>query len=243
MRIARVGGFLYARGMTKTSHPAPPHLAFESPVLALGGGSFDADALRPLLGQYPLIAADSGGDAARELGVMPAYIIGDFDSLADASQFPQNRLIRLDAQSSTDLEKTLSCLATPLCLGFGFLGRRFDHSLASLHALAGAKFPVLLVGRYDAVRFCRGDFRAELPQNARLSIWPLSRQNFIGSKGLEWALDGLEFEAGKMIGTSNRTIANEAQKPVEVAIQAGAGAGYFIMLGAAHWRYLVTDYL
>ena len=243
MRIARVGGFLYAWGMSKAAFPAPPRLAFDSPVLALGGGSFDADTLRPLLAQYPLIAADSGGDAARNLGVMPEYIIGDFDSLTDARSFPKNRLIRLDAQDSTDLEKTLSCLTTPLCLGFGFLGRRFDHSLAALHALARARFPVLLVGRYDAVLFCRGDFRGGLPQNARLSIWPLSRQHFIGSKGLEWALDGLEFEAGKTIGTSNRTIANDAQKPVEVAIQAGAGAGYFIMLAAAHWRHLVAEWL
>ena len=243
MRIARIGGFLYAWGMSKAAFPAPPRLAFDSPVLALGGGSFDADTLRPLLAQYPLIAADSGGDAARNLGVMPEYIIGDFDSLTDARPFPENRLIRLDAQDSTDLEKTLSCLTTPLCLGFGFLGRRFDHSLAALHALARARFPVLLVGRYDAVLFCRGDFRGGLPQNARLSIWPLSCQHFIGSKGLEWALDGLEFEAGKTIGTSNRTIANDAQKPVEVAIQAGAGAGYFIMLAAAHWRYLVAEWL
>ena len=243
MRLARIGGFIYGRDMSKVAFSARPRLVFDSPVLALGGGSFDADALCPLLGQYPLIAADGGGDAARELGVMPAHIIGDFDSLADTSQFPQDHLIHLDAQDSTDLEKTLSCLTTPLCLGFGFLGRRFDHSLASLHALARANFPMLLVGRYDAVLFCRGDFREMLPQGARLSIWPLSRQHFISSKGLEWALDGLEFEAGKSIGTSNRTIANKWQKPVEVAIQAGAGSGYFIMVEARDWRYLVTDWL
>ncbi len=90
-------------------------------MIAIGGSHVDKTALSPLLGHFPLIAADSGADTATTMGVMPDHIIGDFDSIGDMAQFPPDRLIHMAEQDSTDLEKTLSCLSVPFCLGFGFL--------------------------------------------------------------------------------------------------------------------------
>jgi len=235
--------------MNHDHHTANPLLTYSRPVIALGGGSYDAAMVKPLLADYPLIAADSGADAAQAMGVMPDHIIGDFDSISDLKAFPSERLIAMSNQDTTDLEKTLSCLRAPLCLGFGFLGRRFDHSLAALHALAQCQMPMILIGRHDAVIYCRQDFSGLLPQGERLSVWPLVRQEFLASTGLEWPLDGLLLEAGKQIGTSNRIKAafeTEQQVPpqsenIRVMIKASEGEGYFVMLAAQHWRYLVES--
>jgi thiamine pyrophosphokinase len=227
-----------------------PMLTYSQPVIALGGGSYDAAMIQPLLANHPLIAADSGADAARSMGIMPDYIIGDFDSISDPSQFPSDRLIPMSAQDSTDLEKTLSCLRAPLCLGFGFLGRRFDHSLAALHALARCQTPMILIGRHDAVMYCRKDFSGLLPVGERLSVWPLVRQGFLASTGLEWPLDGLLLEAGKQIGTSNRITAltnhdhqgaAQTSDHIPVSLKGAEGEGYFIMLAARNWRCLAES--
>jgi len=232
--------------MNDDRHNDTPLLTYSRPVIALGGGSYDTAMITPLLADYPLIAADSGADAAQSMGVMPDHIIGDFDSIRDLSLFPAERLIAMPDQNSTDLEKTLSCLRAPLCLGFGFLGRRFDHSLAALHALARCQTPMLLIGRHDAVIYCRKDFNALLPQGERLSVWPLVWQAFLASTGLEWPLDGLRIEAGKKIGTSNRIMAShdselKAGQHIRVSMQAKEGKGYFVMLAAQHWRCLAES--
>ena len=236
--------------MNNNHYTANPMLCYSLPVIVLGGGSYDAAIVKPLLDDYPLIAADSGADAARAMGVMPDHIIGDFDSISDLNLFPSERLIAMSNQDTTDLEKTISCIRAPICLGFGFLGRRFDHSLAALHALARCQIPMILIGCHDAVMYCRQDFSGLLPQGERLSVWPLVRQEFLASTGLEWPLDGLLLEAGKQIGTSNRIKAafeTEQKEPlksenIRVTIKASEGEGYFVMLAARHWRFLVESH-
>lgn len=216
------------------------NLSFHSPVIAIGGSHVDKTALSPLLGHFPLIAADSGADTATTMGVMPDHIIGDFDSIGNMAQFPPDRLIHMAEQDSTDLEKTLSCLSVPLCLGFGFLGRRFDHSLAALHAIARSQVPVILIGQHDALIFCSADFSAYLPSGERFSVWPLIRHHFTMSKGLEWPLNGLSMEAGQLIGTSNRVSTQTDKGLMPVQISSAGGKGYFIMISSRHWPYLAA---
>ncbi len=215
-------------------------LPYDKPVIALGGSHVDDMHISALLNHFPLIAADSGANTAVDMGVMPDYIIGDFDSITDQSQFPPDRLIHIAEQDSTDLEKTLSCLSAPLCLGFGFLGRRFDHSLAALHAIAQSQVPVILIGRHDALIYCSADFTGDLPAGERLSIWPLAQHQFKASTGLEWPLNGLMMEAGKTIGTSNRIDQISGKKITCVDISSAGGTGYFIMLPSVFWIYLAA---
>ncbi len=107
--------------MTDRPNPTPTDmLSYNTPVIAIGGSDIDKAAISPLLGHFPLIAADSGANTATTMGVMPDHIIGDFDSIGDMKQFPPDRLIHMAEQDNTDLEKTLSCLSVPLCIGFGF---------------------------------------------------------------------------------------------------------------------------
>jgi thiamine pyrophosphokinase len=215
-------------------------LSYNTPVIAIGGSDIDKAAVSPLLGHFPLIAADSGANTATTMGVMPDHIIGDFDSIGDMTQFPPDRLIHMAEQDNTDLEKTLSCLSVPLCLGFGFLGRRFDHSLAALHAIARSQVPVILIGQHDALVYCKADFTASLPSGERFSVWPLIRHHFKMSKGLEWPLNGLSMEAGQLIGTSNRISKQTDEGLMPVHISSAGGKGYFIMIASRYWPHLAA---
>ena len=153
-------------------------------------------------------------------------MIGDMDSANDLDQLPDDiRQIKLSGQDDTDFEKSLGVISAPLIIGIGFLDGRFDHSLAALDALARLPHdrPVLLVGGDDVLLRLRGDFEMTLPLASRFSVWPLGRQHFLRSHGLEWPLDDVTMALGKRTGTSNRVIG----KPV--SITAGAGDGYVVM--------------
>lgn len=84
-----------------------------------------------------IVAADGGGDVPLPPGAMLRAVIGDLDSLRDpAALRDQSVAVHAVAeQDSTDLEKCLYCIDTPLFIGVGFLGGRVDHTLAALNAL------------------------------------------------------------------------------------------------------------
>jgi len=202
----------------------------DGPVILIGNGVVDAQQLRHHHGQYPIIAVDGGANLAQELGLTPAWAIGDFDSAnPDALQAARRRL-QIKDQKSTDLEKALAALSAPLVLAFGFLGKRFDHSLAALHAMAGARpeMRVVMISPEDALVFCRGDFHAVLPPSIRLSIWPVQRHRFSTSQGLLYPLDHLTLGAGLALGTSNQVI--DGDHDISVSITSDEGDGYFVLI-------------
>ena len=173
---------------------------------------------------WPVIAADGGADTLARHGRRPELVIGDMDSLVDLpSDVPR---LHLAGQDDTDFEKCLARIKAPLILGFGFLDGRLDHSLAVMHALASQKDPhaVMLCGTHDAVACFRRNASFAATPGDRISIWPLGRQTFHRSSGLRWKLDGLEMQAGGIIGTSNEATA------ARVEIEAGPGDGYAVIM-------------
>ena len=140
-------------------------------------------------------------------GLRPQAVIGDMDSANGLGQLPVDILkIKRSGQDDTDFEKSLGVISAPLIIGIGFLDGRFDHSLAALDALARLPHdrPVLLVGGDDVLLRLRGDFEMTLPLASRFSVWPLGRQHFLRSHGLEWPLEDVTMAFGKRTGTSNR---------------------------------------
>ena len=172
------------------------------------------------------MAADGGLGRALSCGLRPQAVIGDMDSANDLDQTPDDiRQIKLSGQDDTDFEKSLDLISAPLIIGIGFLDGRFDHSLATLDALARLPHdrPVLLVGGYDVLLCLRGDLEITLPLASRFSVWPLGVQHFLHSRGLEWPLDDVTMAFGKRTGTSNRVTGTP------VSITAGVGNGYVAM--------------
>jgi len=184
-------------------------LQFETPVLLVGPADVDFHLLGKLARRgFVIVAADGGGNSLAAKGIIADAIIGDFDSL-DASIKPasQTRLIKLEEQDSTDFEKCLNAISAPLFLAFGFTGRRFDHTLATLHAMVkyhGDK-NVLLFGGEDISFVHRGNFSLKIGCDERISLIALEAIEFSGCEGLEYSLIGMKFEFGKKISTSNRS--------------------------------------
>ena len=133
--------------------------------------------LRPEPGDM-LIAADAGLLHLERLGLAPDLALGDFDSLGYVPEAPQVEVCPV-RKDDTD---TMAALRRALELGYrralifgGLGGRRFDHSLANVQALAWADahgMEAWLIGRSCALtalsdgaelRFdarYRGDFSA-----------------------------------------------------------------------------------
>ena len=213
--------------VTGTIYRGMRMLKFNTPVLLVGGGRIDTAQLARFGETLPLVAADSGADIARSCGIEPVAVIGDMDSISSTDAYPSSQVLVTPDQDKTDFDKALAGLDAPLVLGLGFLGKRLDHTLAAINTLAKHDpRPIVLLDRHDAVIFCRSGVDLHLVIGDRFSIWPLSRQAFVSSSGLEWPLDGLVMHAGGQIGTSNRVAGNAGR----VEIAAGEGEGYLVIV-------------
>lgn len=221
-----------ARSLPKTLADLPdaPLIKADSTLILVGGGEVDLTQMQGFAENCPIIAVDGGIASVLAAGLKPSLLLGDFDSIQQADIPDDVPMLHITDQYSTDFEKALALISAPMVLGFGFLGKRLDHSLAALHALAGqyAHGPIVLIDPNDAVIFCRGEIALNLPASARCSIWPITTQKFIKSEGLRWPLDGLNLAVGKELGTSNQVV--EGRGNQQVLIQgADEDDGYFIL--------------
>ncbi|MDF3414238.1 thiamine diphosphokinase [Sulfitobacter sp. M57] len=189
-------------------------------VTLVGGGEATPQDLAEALTLAPVcVAVDGGAALALRCDVAPAAVIGDFDSVSDRdlAGVPAHRQHRIAEQDSTDFEKALSRVATPVVLGVGFLGGRVDHQLAAFHTLAArCERPCVLLGREEVV--CLAPPAISLPTQVGdvVSLFPLAA--VAGqSTGLEWPIQGLAFDPLTQIGTSNR-----ATGPVTLQMQTAA---------------------
>ena len=185
-------------------------------ILLVGAGPVDPVILSSLATMTTeLVAADGGANHIFALGLTPAAVIGDGDSL-DANLrkvIPSDRIYPVDEQDTTDLEKSLARLRAPLIIGLGFLDGRIDHTLAGLNALVKfAAQPVLLIGSEDACFHIPHDLTLNMPPGRRFSLYPLTPLQ-AHSEGLYWPLDGLNLSPIGQIGTSNLTTGQVRLQP------------------------------
>jgi thiamine pyrophosphokinase len=211
-------------------------VSFDGVLVIVGGGTLDAKLLRQLAGEgAALVGADGGGDAIRAagLGLVPAAIIGDFDSLADASGWDaRTRLVRIAEQETTDFEKALYSTRAPVTIGLGMTGRRLDHTLAALDAVArfAHERAIILVDEFDLALGLAGPFGFTAEPGARVSVHPLTATRFARSSGLKYPLDGLMLAPGVRTGTSNEASA------AEFRIEPAAGdTGAFLLILEKRW--------
>ena len=190
--------------------PAPPAsqvIAFSGLLVIVGGGAVDGELLSELyLKGGHLVGADAGADVIAAAGLMPEVIVGDFDSLAaPMSWLGRTRLMQIAEQDSTDFEKALYSTSAPVTVAMGMTGRRFDHTLAALDALAprADKRPIILVDEEDIAVALTGKFSFTVLPGERVSVVPLVPLRFRHSEGLKYPLDGLKLAMGERIGTSN----------------------------------------
>ncbi|MAN57810.1 MAG: thiamine diphosphokinase [Paracoccus sp. (in: a-proteobacteria)] len=175
-------------------------------VTVIGGGAVAKPDLLTALAIAPtLVAADGGADRALALGRRPDWVIGDLDSISSGaeSMVPADRVVRVAEQDSTDFGKCLGRIAAPFVLAVGFTGLRVDHTLAALSLMARApRPPVVMLSRDDVI--FRAPSRTTLPlmPGTRVSLFPMGPARGV-STGLEWPIEGIEFDPAGRVGTSN----------------------------------------
>jgi thiamine pyrophosphokinase len=180
-----------------------------SGVTLLGGGdvqSSDIDLARAIA--PILVAVDGGANKARDLGILPKAIVGDFDSVTPETltYFSGVNQIKITEQESTDFSKALRSTQTEFAIGVGFLGARLDHQLAVLNSIAcHGDYPVILIGQDDICFMCPATFQISLPKGTMFSLFPLT-DTIVSSSGLEWNLQESRLSPMGKIGTSNVTL-------------------------------------
>lgn len=104
-----------------------------------------------------LICADSGADTALQLGLIPKVIVGDLDSISEASRAHFQRLgvkflIHDKDKDKTDLELALEHAVTigakEIAL-LGFRGGRIDHEIGNLLLLTAKKYSQIRFALYE----------------------------------------------------------------------------------------------
>ncbi len=164
-----------------------------------------------------LIAADGGARLCLQLGLLPAVLIGDFDSLdeQELAYFATrgSLILRHPARKDyTDLELALRhalSLGANDILIFAALGARWDHTLANLLLPAAADLAHVRIRLADGpqeVMLLRGGSTLEISGQPgdTVSLIPLSGDaQGITTRGLEYPLNDGSLAFGGTRGISN----------------------------------------
>lgn len=180
-------------------------------IICTGGG---APSLLPFGliedGDY-IVAADSGYDTARALGLSVDLCVGDFDSTLFPSEIQSKaheRSLRDKDESDTELaiKKVLSKgFQQYLLIGGG--GFRMDHLFATFALFELYGPPEAWYTGYEAVHLVRGYQRFEgLKAGQHVSLFPasFSKDVSVTAKQLQWPLENYRLSMGTL-SLSNRT--------------------------------------
>lgn len=203
-------------------------------VVVAGGGPLSPTAVAAVtaLGDdTPIIAADSGLDAAIDAGLSCTRLVGDLDSVsASARMWAYAHGVAIDEhptdKDSTDTELALAEAATTGTDGLllvGGVGDRIDHLLGTLLALGGAT-----AATFHDVRAIIGDsefvivhphhrLELRLEPGRTFSILALHGPCVgVHLSGAQWDLDGADLDA-----TEARGLSNVAEGTVAVQLDSG----------------------
>lgn len=221
----------------------PSVVGFEGLLVIVGGGAVDPDLLRDLyLSGGHLVGADGGADVIVAAGLMPELIVGDFDSLTNpVGWLGRTRLMQIAEQDTTDFEKALYSTEAPVTVALGMTGKRFDHTLAALDAVAryGRDRIIVLVDEADVAAALTGSFTFEVERGERVSVHPLAPIRFRRSRGLKYPLDGVKLAPGERTGTSNEA----TDGSFTITPEPGAQAPWLLILDRSNIFRLVASLL
>ena len=188
------------------------------PVTLVGGGHASLQDISEVLTIAPkLVAVDGGLRHALLAGATPDAVIGDMDSVLPEAlaDIPEARRHRVSEQQTTDFDKALRHVSAPVVLGVGFCGGRIDHQLAAFHTLlVHADRPCVLLTETQIIVIAPPQLALEMAAGDIVSLFPLVPVRGT-SRGLEWPIEGLSFDPGVFVGTSNRALGS-----VEIAMDA-----------------------
>ena len=174
-----------------------------------------------------IIAADSGAEAALSYGRVPAFVVGDFDSLtlsvteleAKGSQLIHANVEKDETDTELAVQVALKQGATEITLLGAIGGARFDHTMANILLLADIEtVPMRII---DGPMMCwllhgPGHTIISGQSGDLLSLFPLtSDATGIRSHNLYYPLQGETLRFGKPRGVSNELTSEHAEVSLE----------------------------
>lgn len=200
-------------------------------IIFAGGSLPDPEPARRLVDPASLlIAADGGARHALALGVTPAVIIGDLDSLLPTDRERAGQLGACFLQhpadkDETDLELALDYAVEQGCTEIAILaalGGRLDQTLANLSLLTDPRFAALDLRLDDGLEeafFTRGRRQVRGKAGDIVSLLPWGGPvTGIRTRGLRWPLSGETLLPHKTRGVSNEMLGNSAVIGLETGL-------------------------
>jgi len=192
-------------------------------VLILAGGTTPTSAVQNALPPAAMcIAADSGIDHARRLGLQPDVLIGDLDSasaegLAWAAEVGIEIQRHRAAKDETDLELALDhavAFRPDRIVVAAIGGGRFDHLLANFALLANRRYATVAIDAMvdtALVSVIHDQRRLNGDVDELVSLLPINGDAVsVTTSGLRYPLDGEDLPAGSSRGVSNVLTRTEA---------------------------------
>jgi len=209
-------------------------------ILIITGGSLNTNWATSYLAKHKfdyIIAADSGLNHLKELGLKPDFILGDYDSVnKDILESFKNENIKTYPRHK-DYTDTHLAIITAIKLGpksitiMGATGTRLDHTLTSIGNLKGlidldieAKIidpnnKIYLLGEGQSHTIKREEQYGDY-----VSFYPLGDSMIISLKGFYYPLNKAEVKTGLSLTQSNEICEDEAiiklHKGIAIVIEA-----------------------
>ena len=174
-----------------------------------------------------IIAADSGAEAALSYGHIPAFVVGDFDSLSiPATELEEKgcQLVHANVEKDeTDTELAIQVAleqgASEITLLGAIGGARFDHTMANILLLADIEtVPIRIVDGPMTCWLLRGPGCTPISGQSGdlLSLFPLtSDATGIHTHNLYYPLQDETLRFGKPRGVSNALTSEHAEVSLE----------------------------
>ena len=162
-----------------------------------------------------VVCADGGANAAREMGITPHAVIGDFDSIAADTRAHFSRvgvsMMHLDRQDDTDFEKALILLrmqeirTVAVC---GVTGKLLDHTLGNFSILLRYvdAFRIVLFDPHYRIDVITGPAAFPSRPGDRISVIPLAPARGVRYDGLRYPFQGAQLAFGIAEGTCNEAL-------------------------------------
>ncbi|MHB8578725.1 MAG: thiamine diphosphokinase [Ignavibacteriaceae bacterium] len=177
-------------------------------------------------GYSTLICADGGANRAKQIGIVPDYIIGDFDSVLPSTlKFYKNKakIICLKDQNSTDVEKCLNFLIKnnyeEVTLT-GVTGDRLDHTFCNLGIVLKyfANINLNIIAESSFLKAFTGKIVLETVPGETISLYGFDSKTKIKSEGLKYSLQNISLPFGIKESTSNVALSKEIKLTVKGGI-------------------------
>jgi len=177
-------------------------------------------------GFVTIICADGGANSARKIGIIPDFIVGDFDSIALSTlKYFKNKstILQIHTQNDTDVEKCLKFAIKKEfkeVILFGVTGDRLDHTICNLGIVIKFfnQLKIYLAAETSFLTPFNKDTIINSKIGETISIYAFDKKTKVTSNGLKYRLNKASLPFGVKESTSNVSISSTVKLNVSGGI-------------------------